>query len=123
MYSNVNVRKSKVHLQHVETKRQEIAIPREVLEKAKQAREEQLEPELSADHLAIIYVCQRGQQDLLSIMRGVNATRVPIGKEPIDNQAVLSLLNELEAQGYLVKGELLDQPVWTTTDKAKELES
>ena len=112
----------KVRLRHVETKRQEVSIPPEVLEKAKQAASQQ-ELDLNADHLSILYVCQKGHQPLFNIIRGVNSTRVPVGKKPLDEQTVLSLIRELEEQGFLSKAVIRDRPTWTVTEKARELDT
>jgi hypothetical protein len=79
--------------------------------------------EIGADHLAILFVCQQGWQTLFDILRGVNATRVPIGKAPLREADVLSLLNELEKQGFLKKIELKGRPAWTATPKGRDVET
>jgi len=112
----------KVKLRHVETKRQEVSIPPEVLEKARQAASQQ-ELDLSADHLSILYVCQKGHQPLFNIVRGVNSTRVPVGKKPLDEKTVLAMIQELEEQGFLSKAVIRDRPTWTATQKARELDT
>ncbi len=122
MLRNKNKRKEKVPLEHVETKHQEVSLPVEILDRAQQPDQSPAIETLTADQLAIIYICQRGQQNLISILRGVNATRVPIGKSPLDDKSILPILKELEEKGYLIKGELQDQLVWTTTPKAQDLE-
>lgn len=122
MVKDKNVRDPKRRLRHVETRRQEVSIPSEVLEKAKQAIAEQTDLELSADQLAILFICRRGRQTLFDIWRGVNSTRIPIGKEPIEEKDILPLLEKLEEQGYLSKADISGQATWGATTKAKELE-
>jgi hypothetical protein len=122
MAEDKNVRDPKRHLRHVETRRQEVSIPAEDRERAKQAITERTGLEFSAEQLAILYLCQRGRQSLLDIWRGVNSTRMPVGKEPLEEKDILSLLKELEKQGYLTTAEIGGQATWTATNKAKELE-
>jgi hypothetical protein len=90
--------------------------------KARKARPEETSASLSADQVAIVFLCQRGHQTLISLLQGVNSTRIPIGKSPIDEKAILPMLKELEEQGYLTKSAIKDQSAWTTTPKAQELE-
>jgi len=122
MAKDENVRDRKRHLRHVDTRRQKVSIPSETLRMAKQADAKQIEQELNADQLAIIFVCQRGRQSLFDITRGVNSTRIPIGKDPIKEKEVQSILNKLEEKGYLSKAEISGQPTWVATTKAKDLE-
>lgn len=123
MISNENKVKRKIQLRHIKPTRREINIPKEVLKKAEEAVAEKKEPQLTADQLAILFICQRGHQSLISILQGVNSTRIPIGKKPLDDKAVRKILTELEKQGFLTKVELQDQPAWTVTAKARELET
>ena len=81
------------------------------------------EPELSADQQAILFICQRGHQSLISILQGVNSTRVPVGKSPIQEADLRNLLEGLESDGYLSSTELHDQTTWIATPKARALES
>jgi hypothetical protein len=81
------------------------------------------ESDLSADQLAILFICQRGHQSLISILQGVNSTRVPIGKSPIKEAELQDLLKSLENEGFLSKTEIHDQTTWIATTKAKALET
>jgi hypothetical protein len=123
MFRDKNERKQKAQREHVEMKREEGSLPVEISDHGREAAQDSAIDTLTADQLAIIYVCQRGQQNLLSILQGVNATRVPIGKTPLDDKTVLPILEELVEKGYLKKGEFGEQLVWTVTPKAQELES
>jgi hypothetical protein len=123
MIRNENKVKRKVRLKHVNVKRQEVKLPKEIIEKAKKAAAEKQEPELSADQQAILFICERGHQSFVSIFQGVNSTRIPIGKPPLDEKTVRSLLEGLEKEDYLTKVELQDQPAWTATAKARALET
>ncbi len=86
-------------------------------------REEPSAPEIGADHLAILFVCQQGWQSLFDILRGVNATRVPIGKTPLLEADVLALIKELENLEFLNKIELKGRPAWTATPKGRDVET
>ncbi len=94
-----------------------------MLEKVEAVEAQKKEPELSADQQAVLFICQRGHQSFMSILQGVNSTRIPVGKTPLKEKEVRSLLDELEAQGFLAKAEIHDQTTWTATAKARELES
>ena len=95
--------------------------PKEPLKETK--KPEIQEPELSADQLAILFICQRGHQSLISILQGVNSTRVPIGKSPIKETELRDLLKGLEKEDFLTRTELHDQTTWIATPKAKALET
>lgn len=123
MIRNENKVKRKIQLRHIKPTRREINIPKEFLKKAEEAVADKKEPQLTADQLAILFICQRGHQSFISILQGVNSTRIPIGKKPLDDKAVRKILTELEKQGFLTKVELQDQPAWTVTAKARELET
>ena len=126
MIENENRVKRKVQLKPVAVKRQEVSLPKEMLKKAEAAETagaEGEESQLSADQLAILFICQRGHQTFISILQGVNSTRVPIGKPPLKENEVRAILSELEKQGYLKKAEMQDQPTWAATSKARELET
>jgi hypothetical protein len=123
MIKNENKVKRKVQLKRVNIKPREVKLPKEVLEKAEEVVAQKQEPDLSADQQAILFVCERGHQSFVSILQGVNSTRIPIGKPPLDEKTVRSLLLELENEGYLSKAELQDQPTWTATEKARSLET
>ncbi len=123
MITDQNKVKRKVQLKHVTIKRQEISLSKEMLAKAKEAEAKREEPDLNADQQAILFICQRGHQSFISIFQGVNSTRIPIGKPPINEENVRLLLDELETNGYLSKTKIHDQPTWTATPKAKELET
>ena len=122
MAKDENVRNRKRRLHHVKTKRQEVTLPSEIIEKAKQAELEKSDLAFTADQLAVLFICQRGHQSLSSIQRGVNSTRIPVGKNHLNEEAILSIITELEDQGLLVKAEIRDQPTWMSTPKAQELE-
>jgi len=122
MAENGNEPPQKPRLTHVETKRQKSKLPHADMAKARKARPEETSASLSADQVAIVFLCQRGHQTLISLLQGVNSTRIPIGKSPIDEKAILPMLKELEEQGYLTKSAIKDQSAWTTTPKAQELE-
>ncbi|MFX1474648.1 MAG: hypothetical protein ACFFCO_04090 [Promethearchaeota archaeon] len=107
----------------LKAKRQELEEPHSPLDERSSPAEVPQGPVIGADHLAILFVCQQGWQTLFDILQGVNATRVPIGKTPLHEADVLSLLEELEEQGYLNKIELRGRPAWTTTPKGKDLET
>lgn len=116
--------KRKVQLKHAAVKRQEVSIPKEMIEHAVAAEATEAvgeEAKLSADQHAILYICQRGHQSFISIYQGVNSTRVPIGKEPLKEGELRSILEELEAKELLKKTEIHDQPTWMTTPKAQFL--
>jgi hypothetical protein len=87
------------------------------------AETEITESDLSADQLAILFICQRGHQSLISILQGVNSTRVPVGKPPIKEEKLRTLLKDLESEGYLSTTEIHDQTTWIATPKARVLES
>ena len=123
MIKNENKVKRKVQLKRVNIKPREVKLPKEMLEKAEEVVAQKQEPDLSADQQAILFVCERGHQSFVSIFQGVNSTRIPIGKPPLDEKTVRSLLLELEKEGYLSKAELQDQPTWTATEKARALET
>ncbi len=126
MIENENKVKRKIQLKPVGVKRQEVSLPKEIIEQAEAAEiAEAMEEEstLSADQLAVIFICKRGHQSFISIFQGVNSTRVPIGKKPLKEDEVRSILDTLETQGYLKKAEMHDQPTWTATAKAREMES
>ena len=97
--------------------------PKESPKDIEDTRNDTQEQELSADQLAILFICQRGHQSLISILQGVNSTRVPVGKSPIKEAELRDLLKELEKKGYLTSTELHDQTTWITTPKAKALET
>lgn len=122
MILNENRVKRKVHLKHIPAKKKELSIPKEVLDKADQALFHQAEPELSADQQAILFICQRGHQSFISILQGVNSTRIPIGKSPLKEAEIRAILDDLEGKGYLSKAEIHDQQTWTATQKARALE-
>ncbi len=126
MIDNENKVKRKVQLKHATVKRQEVSLPKEMIEQAEAAEAaeaERDEAKLSADQLAILFICERGHQSFISILQGVNSTRVPVGKKPLKEDAVRLVLDELEIQGYLKKAEMHDQPTWTATAKARDLET
>ncbi|MFX1299491.1 MAG: hypothetical protein ACFFAL_06945 [Promethearchaeota archaeon] len=123
MIKNENKVKRKVRLKRVNIKPREVRLPKEMLEKAGEVVAQRQEPDLSADQQAILFVCERGHQSFVSILQGVNSTRIPIGKPPLDERTVRSLLLELEKEGYLAKAEIHDQPTWTATEKARALET
>ncbi len=126
MIENTNRVKRKIQLKPVAVKRQEISIPKEMIEQAEAAKAAEAETEeskLSADALAVLFICQRGHQSFISILQGVNSTRVPIGKNPLKEDEVRSILTDLETQGYLKKAKMQDQPTWTATHKVRELET
>ncbi len=116
---NVNYRGRSRRL---ETRDQPAQAPQIPLEGAP-TEEESLTSVIGADHLAILFVCQQGWQTLSSILRGLNSTRVPIGKTPLHQDEVLSLLQELENQGLLNKIELKGRPAWTATQKGRDIET
>lgn len=120
--ANGNEPPQKPVLTHVKTKRQKPKLPRADVAKAQQARPEEPAASLSADEVTILFLCQRGHQTLISLLQGVNSTRIPVGKSPIDEKAILPMLKALEDQGYLTKSVINDQPAWTATPKARELE-
>lgn len=120
---NENKVKRKVQLKRVNIKRREVKVPKEILEKVEEMVAQKKEPDLSADHQAILFICGRGHQSFVSILQGVNSTRIPIGKPAIDEKTVRSLLQELEKEGYLTKADIQDQPTWTATEKARALET
>ncbi len=117
---NVNDRGRRRHL---ETRRQEVQASQNPLDKTSTTAERSIAPEIGADHLAILFVCQQGWQTLSSIIRGLNATRIPIGKTPLREDDVLSLLKELENQDFLNKIELKGRPAWTSTPKGRDIET
>ena len=119
---NDNRKRRRPPLEHVTTKRQEVSLPKEILEKAQEAQSEKMDVQLNADHLAILFIAQRGRQPLISILQGVNATRIPIGKKPLNEKKVLSLLEDLVNEGFLIQSELHDQQTWITSAKVKDLE-
>jgi hypothetical protein len=126
MIENENRVKRKVQLKPVAVKRQESSLPKEVIEQAEAtvaAETNGDETTLSADQLAILFICQRGHQSFISILQGVNSTRVPVGLKPLKEDEVRGLLDELEAEDYLKKAEMQDQLTWTATDKARALET
>ena len=126
MIENENKVKRKIQLKHVAVKRQEMSLPKDIVEHAKAATVAETEGEeskLSADELAILFICQRGHQSFISILQGVNSTRVPVGMSPLKEDEVRKLLHELEIQGYLKKAEMHDQLTWTATAKARALET
>jgi hypothetical protein len=126
MIENENKVKRKIQLRRVAVKRQEISLPKEIIEKAEAAEAKEAveeESHLSADQLAILFVCQRGHQSFISILQGVNSTRIPVGKKPLKEAEVRALLDDLETQGYLKKAEMHDQPTWAATEKARDLET
>ena len=123
MIKNENKVKRKVQLKRVNIKPREVKVPKEILDKVEEMVAQKKEPDLSADHQAILFICGRGHQSFVSILQGVNSTRIPIGKPPLDEKTVRSLLQELEKEGYLSKAELQDQPTWTATEKARALET
>jgi hypothetical protein len=122
MAENGNEPPQKPRLTHVETKRQKAKLARADVAKARKAGTDESAISLSADQVAIIFLCQRGYQTLVSLLQGVNSTRIPVGKNPIDEKTILPMLKELEDQGYLTKSTIQDQPAWTVTGKADELE-
>ena len=122
MTENGNEPPQKSCLTHVETKRQKSKLRHADVAKAQKARPEEPSVSLSADQAAILFLCQRGHQTLISLLHGVNSTRVPVGKSAIDEKTILPLLKQLEDQGYLTKSVIKDQPAWTVTTKARELE-
>jgi hypothetical protein len=122
LITNENKVKRKVQLKHVAVKRQEVSLPKEMVNQAVAAEAAEAEGEeakLSADQHAILFICQRGHQSFISIYQGVNSTRVPIGKKPLKEEEVRSILEELEKQELLKKSEMHDQPTWTATAKAQ----
>ncbi|MFW9831472.1 MAG: hypothetical protein ACFFD8_06830 [Candidatus Thorarchaeota archaeon] len=123
MVTNENKVKRKVHLKPATIKKQAVSLPKEMLEKAEQADAQRTEPELSADQQAILFICNRGHQSFISILQGVNSTRIPIGKKPLADEELRKLLSDLENDGLLSKAELHDQPTWTATPKARDLET
>lgn len=126
MIENENRVKRKVQLKPVAVKRQEVSLPTKIIEQAEAAEAAEAKGEealLSADQQAIIFICQRGHQSFISILQGVNSTRVPIGKSPLKEEEVRTILGELESQGYLKKAEIHDQPTWRATAKAQALET
>lgn len=126
MIENENRVKRKVQLRRITVKRQEISLPKEIIEKAEAAEAKEAveeESHLSADQLAILFVCQRGHQSFISVLQGVNSTRIPVGKKPLKEAEVRALLDDLETQGYLKKAEMHDQPTWVATEKARALET
>jgi hypothetical protein len=126
MITNENRVKRKVQLKHVAIRHQEVSLPKEIV---KQTEAENVtegdedESKFSADQLAILFICQRGYQSFISILQGVNSTRVPVGKTPLKEEEVRVILGELEIQGYLKKADMHDQTTWTTTAKARALET
>jgi hypothetical protein len=126
MIENENKVKRKVQLKPVAVKSQVISIPKEMIEQAEAAEAAEAkgeESQLTADQQAILFICQRGHQSFISILQGVNSTRVPIGKKPLKEAEVRTILSELESQGYLKKAEMHDQSTWTATAKARALET
>ncbi|MFX1575754.1 MAG: hypothetical protein ACFFCF_01130 [Promethearchaeota archaeon] len=126
MIENENKVKRKIQLRPVTVKHQEISLPKEIIEKAEAAEAKEAveeESNLSADQLAILFVCQRGHQSFISVLQGVNSTRIPVGKKPLREAEVRALLDDLETQGYLKKAEIHDQPTWAATEKARALET
>ncbi|MFX1565472.1 MAG: hypothetical protein ACFFCH_05730 [Promethearchaeota archaeon] len=126
MIENENKVKRKIQLKPVAVKHQEVSIPKTIIEQAEAAEVAEAEGEeslLSADQQAILFICQRGHQSFISILQGVNSTRVPIGKSPLKEDEVRVILDELVSQGYLKKAEMHAQPTWTATAKARALET
>jgi hypothetical protein len=121
MRYNKNRAKPKAHIEPTPKKPEPSETPKEPLKKTK--KPEIQEPELSADQLAILFLCHRGHQSLISILQGVNSTRVPVGKSPIQEKELRDLLKELEKEGFLSRTELHDQTTWIATPKAKALET
>ena len=126
MFEDENRVKRKVQLKPVTVKRQESSLPKDIVQQAEAAVVTEIkddEAKLSADQLAILFICQRGHQSFISILQGVNSTRVPVGLSPLKEDAVRALLDELETEEYLKKAEMQDQPTWTATAKARALET
>ena len=121
LITNENKVKRKVQLKHVAIKRQDVSLPQKMVEEAAVAEAEGEGAKLSADQHAVLYICQRGHQSFISIYQGVNSTRVPIGKEPMKEDELRSILKDLEVKELLKKAEIHDQPTWTTTAKAQSL--
>jgi hypothetical protein len=122
MAENADEPSRKSRLAHVETKRQKPKVPRADVTKAQKARSEETLVSLTADQVTILFLCERGHQTLISLLHGVNSTRIAVGKAAIDEKAILPMLKELEDQEYLTKSAIKDQPAWTATTKARELE-
>lgn len=108
---------------HLEARRQEVQAPHSPSDETGTPMEESPASIIGADHLAILFVCQQGWQTLFDILRGVNATRVPIGKTPLREADVLTLLNELENQGFVNRIELKGRPAWTATPRGRDIET
>jgi hypothetical protein len=108
---------------YLETRSQQARTERPPFDKPKTPKEDSPGSGIGADHLAILFVCQQGWQTLSVILRGVNATRVPIGKAPLREADVLALLTELENRGFLNKIELRGRPAWTATQKGRDVET
>ena len=126
MFEDKNRVKRKVQLRHVTVKRQESSLPKDVVEQAEATVVAEIkgdEAKLSADQLAVLFICQRGHQSFISILQGVNSTRVPVGLSPLKEDDVRALLDELETEEYLKKAVMQDQPTWTATAKARALET
>jgi hypothetical protein len=122
MAENAEESRRRPPLAHVKTKRQKPKLPRADVAKARKARSEETMASLTADEVTVLFLCERGHQTMVSLLHGVNSTRIAVGKSPIDEKGLLPMLKELEDQGYLIKSTIKDQPAWTATPKAKELE-
>ncbi|MFX0168045.1 MAG: hypothetical protein ACFE89_01705 [Candidatus Hodarchaeota archaeon] len=120
---NKNKAKRRSQLPSTPLKEKETISPRELVPNSEKTVTEPQESDLSADQLAIIFVCQRGHQSLISILQGVNSTRVPVGKPPLKEEKLRDLLKDLENQGYLSTTEIHDQTTWIATAKANALET
>lgn len=121
MRYNENKAKPQTQTKPVPIKPKSPKTPEEPLKESE--KPEIQESELSADQLAILFICHRGHQSLISILQGVNSTRVPVGKSPIKEAELRDLLKGLENKGYLSRTEIHDQTTWIATTKAKDLET
>lgn len=123
MRYNKNKAKRRLQLPSTPLKEEETIPPSKLVQNSEKPVTEPQESDLSADQLAIIFVCQRGHQSLISILQGVNSTRVPVGKPPLKEEKLRDLLEDLEKQGYLSTTEIHDQTTWIATPKAHALET
>jgi len=116
------VAKEMVHLEHVDTKKQEISQEtKELVEVIKsQGLDEDKSEELSNDEITLLESFIGKRLFLTRIAIVVNQSRIPLGIEPFKKAELVELLEGLINKGYIDFTVVEDRDVYFLTEKGKE---
>jgi hypothetical protein len=115
------VAKDLVHLEHVETKKQEVS--QDALDLAQTLKEQLIEHDgferLSNDELTILESFMGKRLFLSRIAIITNQSRIPLGIEPFKKADLEKILNSLITKGYVAADKVGNETVYFLTERGR----